>query len=192
MICMGKGAAIDDIKRHIVAVGSKGWVAVQARHPSVSPASFWRYVRAAKGEMATEDMRVVCEQVARRQPSPEQSGGSGDIAEFGVDGVPRRIDYLAAHRRLFADVEALRKYALNADGTIRSALLFDRAIRRRMTLLARSVKLTRQIYAVRHVQVFMDALLDEIASESPVLQQRMMTRLRRLQAAVDPRRRSCA
>jgi hypothetical protein len=185
MICVGKGAAIDDIKRHIVAVGSKGWAVVQARHPSVSPASFWRYVREVKGDLAAEDMQVVCEQGVRSPPSPDQVGGSGDIAELGAHAVPRRIDYLAAHRQLFADVGALREFALNPDGSIRSPLIFDRSIKRRMSLIARSVKLSQQIYAVRNVEMFMDTLIDEIASESPELQRRVLARLRKL-AAADP------
>ncbi len=184
MICVGKGAAIDDIKRHMVAVGSKGWAVVQARHPGVSPASFWRYVREAKGDLAAEDIRIVCEQGVRSPPSPDQGGGSGDIAELG--GVPRRIDYQAAHRQLFADVEALREYALNPDGSIRSPLIFDRSIKRRMSLIARSVKLSHQIYAVRNVQMCMDALISEIASESPELQRRVLARFRQLQTAADP------
>ncbi len=191
MICVGKGAAIDDIKRHIVAAGSKGWAVVQARHPSVSPASFWRYVREAKGDLAAEDMRVACEQGVRSPPSSDQGGGSGDIAELGAHGVPRRIDYLAAHRQLFADVGALREFALNPDGSIRSPLIFDRSIKRRMSLIARSVKLSQQIYAVRNVQMFMDTLIDEIASESPELQRRLVARLRQLAAADPGGRRSC-
>jgi hypothetical protein len=189
MICVGKGAAVDDIKRHIVAAGSNGWAVVQARHPSVSPASFWRYVREAKGELAAEEMGVICEQGARSPPSPDQVGGSGALAELGAHAV-RRIDYLAAHRQLFADVEALREYALNVDGSIRSPPIFDRSIKRRMTLIARSVKLSQQIYAVRHVQVFIDALIDEVASETPAVRQRVVARLRQLRAAADSGRRS--
>ncbi len=189
MICVGRDAAIEDIKRHIVAVGSKGWAVVQARHPSVSPASFWRYVREVKCDLAAEEMRVVCEQGIRNAPSPDQGGESGNIAELGAQGAPRRIDYLAAHRQLFTDVRALREFALNPDGSIRSPLIFDRSIKRRMSLIERSVKLSQQIYAVRNVRVFMDALLDEIASESPELQRRLLARLRQLWAAADPGRR---
>jgi hypothetical protein len=176
MICLGKGAAVDDIKRHIVSVGSNGWAVVQARHPSVSPASFWRYVREAKGELAAEDMGVVYAS-ARSATIPDQGCGSGAVVDHGV----RRIDYLTAHRQLFADVEALRDYALNVDGSIRSPLIFDHSIKRRMTLIARSVKLSQQIYAVRHVQVFIDALINEVALEMPAIKQRVLARLRQLQ-----------
>jgi hypothetical protein len=184
MICAGKYAAIDDIKRHIVTVGSKRWGVVQARHRNVSPASFWRYVREAKRDLAAEDLRVVYEQAGRSSPPcPDQGGGSRDVAALEANGVPRRIDYLAAYRQLFADVGALRESALNPDGSIRSPMIFDRSIKRRMSLITRSVKLTQQIYAVRNVQVFMDTLIDEIATESPELQRRFLARLRQLAAA---------
>ena len=77
-------------------------------------------------------------------------------------------------------------YALNPDGSIRSPLIFDRSIKRRMSLIARSVKLSHQIYAVRNVQMCMDALIIEIASESPELQRRVLARFRQLQTAADP------
>jgi hypothetical protein len=156
------------------------------RHPDVSPATFWRYVREAKRDLAAEDMRMVYEQGIRNPLCPDPGGGAGNVAAFETHGVPRRIDYLAAYRQLFADVGALREFALNPDGSIRSPMIFDRTIQRRMSLIARSVKLSHQIYAVRNVQMFMDALIDEIASESPELQRRVLHRFRQLQTAADP------
>lgn len=172
MINAGRSAAIDDIKRHVMTVGSKQWSMVKARHPHVSEASFWRYVRAAKRELATEDdLRVAIE---RRE--------SRDVAAFDTHGGPGRIDYLAAYRQLYADVGALRDHALNSDGSIRSPMVFDRSIKRRAALLAQSVKLSSQIYAVRNVQAFMDTLIEEVALESPELRRRVLARLRRLHA----------
>jgi hypothetical protein len=187
MICPGRYSAIEDIKRHIVTVGSKHWAVVQARHPDVSPASFWRYVREAKGDLAAEDMRVVCEQGVRSSPCPDQGCGPGDVAAFEAQGVPRRIDYLAGYRQLFADVGALRQSALNADGSVRSPAIFDRSIKRRLALIAQSVKLSHQIHVVKNVQLFIDRLMDEVASESPELQRRVVARLRQLAGAVPGR-----
>jgi hypothetical protein len=188
MICVGRYAAIDDIKHHIATVGSKGWAVVQARHPDVSPASFWRFVREAKRDLAADDMRVVCEQGVRSAPCPDQGGGSGDVAVFEADDVPRRIDFLRAYREMFSDVAALRQSALNADGSVRSPAILDRSIKRRLALIRQAVKLSQQIYALRNVQLVMDTLMDEIASESPGLQRRVVARLRQLQAAADPGR----
>jgi hypothetical protein len=187
MICAGRYAAIDDIKRHIVTVGSKSWAVVQARHPEVSPASFWRYVREAKRDLAADEMRVVSEQGVRAAPYPDQGGGSGDVAAFEAHGKPHRMDFLGAYREMFADVATLRQSALNADGSVRSPTIFDRSIKRRLALIAQSVKLSQQIYAVRNVQIFVDTLMDEIASESPELQRRVAARLQQL-AATDPGR----
>jgi hypothetical protein len=188
MICAGRYAAIDDIKRHIVTVGSKHWAVVQARHPEVSPASFWRFVREAKRDLAAEDMRVVCEKGVRSAPCSDQGGGPGDVAVFEANGVPRRIDFLGAYREMFADVGALRRSALNADGSVRSPAILDRSIKRRLALIRQAVKLSQQIYAVRNMQTLFDTLVDEIASESPELRGRLLARLRQLQAAADPGR----
>jgi hypothetical protein len=102
----------------------------------------------------------------------------GELAVADTDPVPRRFDYLANFRQLFADATALRAYALNADSSIKFPVIFDRALRVRLKLISRAVRLTRQIYEGRNVQIFMDALVNEIALESPELQRRLIARLR--------------
>jgi hypothetical protein len=191
MNCADKFAVVEDAKKHIASVGSKRWSVVRTRHPGVSTSTFWRAVRAAKADLAAEDMRTVSEQGIRKpRANPNREDASGGVAVADAQAIPLRVDYLAAYRQLFADVGALRDFALNPDGSIRSPMIFDRSIKRRMSLITRSVKLSQQIYAVRNVQVFMDALIDAIASESPELQRRVLARLRQLRAAADPGRRS--
>jgi hypothetical protein len=183
VICADRFAVVEDAKKHIAAVGSKRWRVVRARHPGVSASTFWRAVRAAKADLAAEDMRIVSEQGIRNLAAhPDREDGN---AAADAQSVPQRVDFLGAYRQLFADVATLRQSALNADGSVRSPAIFDRSIRRRLALIARSVKLTSQIYSLRNVQRFFDVLLLEIGSESPALQRRFLARLRQLQQLSD-------
>jgi hypothetical protein len=179
MICRGRFTVAEDAKKHIAAVGSKNWGVVRARHPGVSESTFWRAVRYAKADLAAEDMRTVSEHGIRAHPDREDA--SGVVAAGGTQAIPLRADYWeAAHQQLFADVWALRQSALNADGSLRSPAVFDRSIKTRLALIARSVKLMNQLYALRNVRMFFDSLILEIQSESPDLQRRLLARLQQL------------
>lgn len=169
MICGGRSDIAEDAKKHIAAVGSKQWRLVRARYPGVSESTFWRAIRAAKAELSAEDMRTVSEQ-------PGRADASGVVAA----AIPLRVDYLEAYRQLFADVCALRQAALNADGSVRLPAVFDRSIKTRLALIARSVKLMSQIYSLRNVRLFVDALMLELESAPPDLQRRLRGRLQQL------------
>jgi hypothetical protein len=181
MICGGKFAIAEDAKKHIAAVGSKRWGVVRARHPGVSESTFWRAVRAAKADLAAEDMRTVSAQGIRNPCArPDREDASAGVAVADAQAIPLRVDYLAAYRQLFADVILLRHSALNADGSVRLPTIFDRSIKTRLALIVRAAKLMNQIYSLRNVQMFFDALILEIASESPDLQRRLLARLQQL------------
>jgi hypothetical protein len=178
VICAAKFDIAEDAKKHIAAVGSKNWSVVRARHAAVSDSTFWRAVRAAKADLAAEDIRnVVSEQGLRAHPDREDA--SGLVAAGGAQA-PLRVDFLEAHRQLFADAMKLREASLNPDGSVRLPAVFDRAIKTRLALIARSVKLTAQIYSLRNVRLFVDALSLEIELAPPDLQRRLKARLQQL------------
>jgi hypothetical protein len=181
MICADKFAVVEDAKKHIAAVGSKCWGVVRTRHTGVSASTFWRAVRAAKAELAAEDMRTVAEQGIRNPRSyRDLENQPGDVAAADAQAIPLRIDYLEAYRQLFADVGALRQSALGADGSVRSPAIFDRSIKTRLALIARSVKLMNQIYCLRNVRMFFDGLILEIELEAPDLRRRLLARFQQL------------
>jgi hypothetical protein len=90
----------------------------------------------------------------------------------------RGFDLLAAFHSLFADAERLRAHCLDGDGGLRNPVIFDRSIRTRLKLLRQAVKLEQQILNVTAQQTFYEALVAEIAAESPEVHRRLITRLR--------------
>jgi hypothetical protein len=164
MLGTGKFDVVEDAKKHIAAMGSKGWRAVRNRHAGVSNSTFWRAVRAAKSELAAEEMRTVSE-LGIRTPRTHCDPWNASVTD--VDYVtPLRVDYFEAYRQLFSDVSVLRQSALNADGSVRS-----------LALIARSVRLMNQIYSLRSVRIFVDALIFEAELDSPNLRRRILARL---------------
>ena len=170
----------DDIRRHLVATGSKHWRQVRERHRG-SEATFWRAVREVKAEAANSNIRaVVCAhtavvRAAPLSPLPECL----PPAAMGSEARPKHFGYMRAYMELFADVDALRACALTADGVIKKPAVFDRALRTRLKVLVAALRYERQVYDLRRVQSFVDALMEEIAIESPDLQRRLVARLRR-------------
>jgi hypothetical protein len=166
MVRIDRRQAFADIRTHLQRNGSRNWAAVRERYSSVSPATWWRLVRTVKEQAGIKQVissrrRSLVEPVAARQ----YRRGRG-------------FDLLAAFHSLFADAERLRAHCLDGDGGLRNPVIFDRSIRTRLKLLKQAVKLEQQILNVTAQQAFYEALVAEIAAESPEVHRRLITRLR--------------
>jgi len=172
MVHINKQRALTDIRLHLRLSGSTKWASLRNTYAAVSEATWWRWVRRAKAQIGSQGLRAKI-----KQGIGSIDGTLGDRPGGIVYGGLGRLDYLGSLHQQFADAEKLRLRALNADGSVRDPNGLDRAIRVRLKLLSRSVKLEARIYAVKQVQKFYDALLAEIAQESPDLQRRIANRL---------------
>jgi hypothetical protein len=175
MIHTERSRAHADIQSHLELNGSRKWSCLRKQYETVSEPTWWRWVREAKAHVGAQNLVPGEEAQAKRVPSQ---------ANFGVP----RFDFLAAFHSLFADAMALRAHALDRDGRVRKPDVFDRAMKMRLKLIGQGVKLTQQILDARAQQTFYDALIGEIAAESPEVQRRLITRLRAFNHVSDPRR----
>jgi hypothetical protein len=101
------------------------------------------------------------------------------------EGGDQRVDFLDAYHCLWADARKLRSHALYTDGRVRSPAVLDRAIRIRLKLLKQGLDLERQIFSARAQRAFFEALVAEVAAESPELRSRLIARLRDFNQALD-------
>ncbi len=91
---------------------------------------------------------------------------------------PCRFDFLSAYHGLWADATKLRIHALNREGHVRNPAVLDRAIRIRLKLLSQGIELEARILSAGAQRAFYEALIAEIADESPELHRRLVNRLR--------------
>lgn len=182
---------MSDIEQHLARVGSKHWRQVMERH-HVSSATFWRAVRAVKACGVSIDSSCV---LSEWGPADELEASMGyvprpDDEEHRQGGAASRINFQAAYRSLWEDLDLLRSYSLNPDSTIKNPAAFDRALRARLKALSQALRLEQQIYSIGNVQSFVDAILSELANESPELRRRIIARVEamRLSQNGTPRR----
>jgi hypothetical protein len=151
-----KSRALIDIRAHLQENGSKNWGALRSRLDFVGPATFWRWIRETKAQIA-----------------PELIGGSTRRRS----GEPR-FDFLSAYHGVWADAMMFRTHALHQDGNVRNPALLDRCIRVRLKLLRQGLDLEARIFSAGAQRAFYDGLVAEIAAESPALHKRLISRLR--------------
>ena len=112
------------------------------------------------------------------------------IARHGPPGL-RQLDFVAEIQKLYADAQMLREHAIRskvnpdtgeASEAIANPLMFDRSIARRANILETSIKAVQEIWDLRMMQGFYEAIIAEIGLESPDCQRRIMMRLKALNA----------
>lgn len=155
-----------DIAAHLQVHGARNWTMVRGQYRSIPHATWWRLVRRVKEEAGLGHLIVARRDFTARPPAARRRAN-------GVE-----VDLLAALNGLFADAAQLRSHCLDSDGRLMNPVIFDRAIRTRLKLLKQAVKLRQQILSVTAQQRFYEALVFEIAAESPETCRRLITRLR--------------
>jgi hypothetical protein len=161
-----KSQGLADIRSHLQVHGSRKWGVLRKKYVTVSEPTWWRWVREAKSQIGTH-----CLAHSARQDL-------GKTRSASTEDDPQASDFLSAYIGLWADASKLRTYALHIDGRVRNPAVLGRAIRIRLKLLSQGLELERQIFSGRAQRAFYDALVEEIATESPALQKRIISRLR--------------
>jgi hypothetical protein len=175
MLHAEKSQGLADIRSHLKLNGSRKWGALRKQYDMVSEPTWWRWVREAKSQIGTNFFA----------DSVRQNLGKSCSDSPGGD--PQESDFLSAYIGLWSDASRLRTHALHVDGRVRNPAVLDRAIRIRLKLLRQGLELERQIFSARAQRAFYDALVEEIATESPALQRRIISRLRRFNGRLEKR-----
>jgi hypothetical protein len=166
MIHPEKSQALAAIRSHLQLNGPRKWGGLRNQFGKVSEPTWWRWVREAKAQIGTHVLA----------DSPRQTLSKNSLDSQGVES--QSCDFLFAYAGLWADAAKLRTHALHIDGRVRNPAVLERAIRIRLKLLRQGLELERQIFSARTQRAFYDALMEEIATESPELQRRLINRLR--------------
>jgi hypothetical protein len=101
------------------------------------------------------------------------------IARHGV-GELDRLDFFTELNLLFRDARFLRDSAVRKDGDgerITNPRTFDRSISRRLEILATTIETQKQLWDLKTMEEFYNALVEEVAAESPECARRIQARL---------------
>jgi len=193
------------IRVHLSTRGNGDWEAVLTQFPDVSAPSMWRWIREVKAgapegaqlktavsrirrslkddkvyrteEASQQAVRHIADQLPAA-PRPEY------IARTGSAGL-ENIDFVREIRHLYSDALMLRAYCTKVDAetgqeSIKQPMLFEKQIARRASLIETSIKTVQELWDLRTMQGFYQAIIEEIGKEAPDVQHRIMDRLRAL------------
>lgn len=179
-----KSKAFVEIANHIKNVGDEGWEQLRKKYPKVPRSTWYRWVQSVKRTLGTdkqdldEAARVALEAADHlpAAPSPSYVAKAGANAKSNMDFM-QRLD------QLYSDSEMLREFAVR-DGKVVSPKFFGHSITLRRGLLETALKAMSEVWDLRQMQNFYDAVLDEVAKESPECAQRILDRLRTMNEEV--------
>jgi hypothetical protein len=185
---------LDDIANHLSRTGPRDWEAIRARWPDLSRATFFRLVKAVRGRPAAPDRLKEARRELEERAAAATSEGDGKgsplpmppsadwLAKSGDVG-RGQLDLMGQLRRLFDDAERLRTFSLSPDGkAVRNPLYFLQAASLSDKLVNTALRAWREIYDIQRMQNFYNAIIEEIAAESPDCAGRIMERLARINA----------
>jgi hypothetical protein len=185
-VSIDKSEAAQDVRRHIMVVGSRQWRPVREKWSAIGESSFWRLVRSVKRDIERVAAIPVYQEkgASRAASATDNDRPSGHQRSRPADNLTGDFTHLLMLEDLRRDAMALRGAAFNADGTIRDPELLDRSINLRMRVLARAVKLKSKAYENLRAGAFFEAVIDAVRQEAPHVSHRIIDRLRRLSSSM--------
>jgi hypothetical protein len=186
---------MDDIAAHLASRGPREWETVRARWPEVSRATFFRLVKTFRDRPADparleEARRELAHRAAGEAEAGKAAAGSPLPAPPSPDWLAKngdhgrgQLDLMGRLQRLFDDADRLRTFSLSPDGKgVRNPLYFVQSASLAEKLINTALRAWREVYDLQRTQDFYNAIIEEIAAESPDCAKRIMGRLARLDA----------
>lgn len=195
-----KRVIFNEIREHILIEGPRNWDTLMSKYPDVSRATFWRMVRETRERMEGNvpdtpgAMRDLQHRIrARVQPADQVTekikahlpvAPSPAVVAAAPQDAMRAFNFFAFFDRLVKDAEMLRNHSVTVgeDGVekLRNPRVMERSIARRDGLLQTYLQSVQVVYNVERVRELYDLIIDEVAKETPEMQQRVLARLRAL------------
>jgi hypothetical protein len=172
------------ISDHLKNVGSHDWADVQKDFLEIPTSTFWRYVTKAKEQMERPVApNVAADLFSREEPTGDQSE---PWEKPELNSTFRLLRHAQRFYELHADLLALRQHALDANGKIRDAQLFAKAIRLRSQLLKEELNVVDGIRETDVNTKFFDAIIETVAKASPEVAKAIMISLNELNQQFNP------
>lgn len=177
-----KDRAFVAIAKHLKEVGDEQWEALRKKYSNVPKTTFYRWIKTTKNLMGTDSEELGDAALKALEASDHLPAAPSPsyIAKEGANG-RSNLDFMQRLDNLYADAELLRDYGLR-DGKLVSPKFFSQSINLRRTLLETALKAMSEVWDLRQMQAFYDTVVEEVAKESPETAQRILERLRNLNA----------
>lgn len=172
------------IEVHLRTVGPCKWAALQGRFPSISRATFWRYVRTVRDAVEDEQQADADADQAEAPPYMpafekmlQKMERDAEARRTGTVPVPRQLEQIQA---LVADSEKLKRSCLDRSGNIRNAALFHKSIALGLKAVECEFRFRERMVEVDKMLGFNQAVFAVINEAAPDVAKDIFIRLRTL------------
>lgn len=178
------------IRAHLRAGVPGGWEPVLSEFTEIPRATWWRMVKRARqadsdalkvGEARlalAEHVAASAESQARAAPAMAAAAVEAPSEVVGL----RQLNLLGRLEQTFQDIEALRRFSLNENGSVRAPAFLAQSVALKDKTLNTALRIMELAISVQRDWDFYDALVAEVATESPEAAQRIIDRLKALLA----------
>jgi transposase-like protein len=191
------------INEHLNLHGPQNWDELMAKFPTVSRATFFRWIREAKEKMegaAAKQGNAALQITQRRirsqvEIAPERvqreikaqlpaAPSPAVIASNSSELVRETFNFMAFFHDIVGDAAMVREAAVtrNEDGTVRlkNPHLMDKSLQRRLSIIETYLHSIETIYNVERMQELYHLIIEEVGKVSPELQRVILVKLREL------------
>lgn len=193
-----KEKCLEEMRAELVLTGTIDLPQYYKKYPEVSKASVWKWARSVRErEPMPSEVRDAIHKIEERL----EAGAPGvdsipyvspAIVARGGDEALRQMDYAHELRILWADAHKLRQFGIRAaqgvepEGAdlenpanyrIHNAVVFEKSMKVRVGLMEASMVMLGKVLDMRVLQLFYEAIVQEISKESPEVQRRVFDRM---------------
>lgn len=181
-----RAAMLADIAAHLKEYGSERWNLVMGKYPEVGKRQFFKYVAKVKAGRTPQDIllsSVKKAKIAARRNLP--AAPSPDVISKGGITARNHIDFMVEFGTLMEDAHLVRDFAstvVEGKRSIKNPMFFVKSVQLRVSLMETQLKAMDAIWNLTQQLEFYNAVVEEVAKESPEAARRIMERLERLNA----------
>lgn len=177
--------------RQIADKGSIDWPPIYEKYPHISRSTMFRWAQLVRsGEPSLTDLNAAVKKietavVTRTVLDALPTIPTPRTVAQDPEGTMHAVDYAHQMTRLWQDAEKLRSFAIKPVSTdedpdgykIKNPVQFEKSMKLRISLIETSIDTLQDLWGMRDMQVFYEAMLDEIGKESPECQARIGERM---------------
>lgn len=179
--------AFIEISKLLAEGDEKGLSALRDKYHGVPKASWYRWIASCKELIGHVDQKTqrLTESAAIALEAGEHLPAAPSPAYVDQKGAAGNMDFLQRLESLYADAEILRRFSMDEKtGRIKLPKYLTQSVSLRQKLLETALKAMQEVWDLRRMQAFYDAVLEEIAQESPETAMRIMERLKKLNSEI--------
>jgi len=163
------------IAAHLQTTGPVKWSLVRDQFPEISPATFWRKVKAIRARPTKAEGEGGAQKSAMEKT--ELLDPASGLAKT-LGGFYKYQNQALRMQQLFADAAELKRQSTDKNGNITNLAMYSKSITIRENLLYSEIHLLERHFDLGAMHAFYEKIMDTVGAESPEVRDRIVEALK--------------